>query len=99
LKVKVAQNIGSFISYFNMVGAQGTRTLDPLIKSQLASLKYQGFASKPLAFSGIANQKVTDRLQTANRAPLGLAVPKFNAPDSHLSCVSTKFKKLNRPVF
>jgi len=40
--------------------------LDPLIKSQLASPKYQRLASKPLAHQGIANQMVTPELQTAN---------------------------------
>jgi hypothetical protein len=47
-------------------GRTRTRTLDPLIKSQLASLKYQRLARKPLARSGIANQMVTCGLQTAN---------------------------------
>jgi hypothetical protein len=47
-------------------GRTRTRTLDPLIKSQLASLKYQRLARKPLAPSGIANQTVTCGLQTAD---------------------------------
>jgi hypothetical protein len=46
-------------------GRTRTRTLDPLIKSQLASLKYQRLTTKPLTFSSITDQTVTHEMQTA----------------------------------
>jgi hypothetical protein len=59
--------------------------LDPLIKSQLASLKNQRIRCKPTAFWGNANQMVTPELQTAKSGPLGLEVSHW-ATDSHVSC-------------
>ncbi len=53
-------------------GRTRTRTLDPLIKSQLAPLKYQRLVRKPVAISSITNQTVTHEMQTANR---GLLLP------------------------
>jgi hypothetical protein len=47
-------------------GRTRTRTLDPLIKSQLAPLKYQWLAGKLVAFPGITDQSVTIQMQTAN---------------------------------
>jgi hypothetical protein len=60
-------------------GRTRTRTLDPLIKSQLAQLKYQRLAGKLVAFSGITDQTVTIQMQTANWGPAKPAVPSRRA--------------------
>src|SRR5262249_34946483 len=66
-------------------GRTRTRTLDPLIKSQLVQLKYQRLARKLIAFPSITDQSVTIQMQTANRTPARTAMP-TEAADSQVSC-------------